>query len=226
MAGLPRVFSASLIAAALCWAMPPAVAQTPPPAGSQELGAFAAKELVAGRYDAALKAAEDRLRADRRDGRAGFVRAAALTRLGRGPDAVAAFERYAKAGGKHRELDREWGLALMAAKRPAEAQVKFVSFLRANPGRTEVNLLIGRAAMLAEKFDESKAALKAAYDVGALRPRALALLMRLEMRRDHLIPAYWYLSELLTQHPGSREAKAYSAWLKRALPLSQLPESL
>ena len=223
MASLLRNVAAGLLAVAMAWATP-AGAQTPPPASSTELGAFAAKELAARRYAAALKAAEDRLHVDRRDGRAAFVRAASLTRLGRGSDAVAAFERYAKAGGKHRELDREWGLALMAAGKPAEAQAKFASFLRMNPDRTEINLLVGHAAMLASKFDEAKAALKAAYDVDGLRPRALALLIGLEMRRDHAMPAYWYLVELLARHPASVEARAYNAWLRRSLPLSQMPD--
>lgn len=223
MASISRSFAAGLTAAVLWCA--PTDAQTPP-ASSQELGVFAAGELAAARYDAALKAAEDRLRADGRDGRAAFVRAAALTRLGRGKDAAVAFERYAKAGGKHRELDREWGLALLAAGRPAEAQAKFEGFLRANPGRSEVNLLVGHAAMLASNYDQSQAALKAVYDDEALRPAALSMLIDLELRRGHSMPAYWYLMELQARYPESIEAKLYGALIKRGLPPSMRPDPL
>ena len=225
MIALRRACAAGLIAAALAWAMPSG-AQTPPPAASPELGVFAAKELAARHYDVALKAATERLRADRRDGRAAYVRAIALTRLGRGPEAVRAFEAYAKAGGKQPQLDREWGYALLAAKRPAEAQAKFEAFLRANPDRKEANLLIGRAAILAEKYDDARAALKLAYDDKALRPRALALLMNMETRRGDPIAAYWYMVELLARHPASPQAQGLDALLKATLPVSMLPETL
>ncbi|MGQ0677964.1 MAG: hypothetical protein ACT4N4_18025 [Rhodospirillales bacterium] len=214
--------AAGLMAAAL-WAMP-AGAQAPPPA-SPELGAFAARELAAGRHEGALKAATDRLRAARRDGRAAFVRAAAMTRLGQGAEAARAFEAYARAGGKHRELDREWGLALLAANRPADAKAKFESFLGANPDRADVNLLIGHAAIEASQYDAAAAALKAAYAVEALRPRALALWIALEEQRGRGIAANWRLMELLERHPRSFEAVVFDAMLKRRLPVSMQPET-
>lgn len=129
--------------------------------------------LLDGNFDTALSAFEARLAVAPRDGRAAFLRAIALDRMRRSNAAADAFAAYARAGGRHPELDFEWGMSLLHAGRPADAAEKLTLYHAAQPSSPRAMLALGQAYLAQSQFDAAERLFRSAATDPAARSSAL-----------------------------------------------------
>ena len=126
-----------------------------------------------GQFENALTLLESRMVLAPRDGRAAFLRAVALDRMGRSNAAADAFAAYARAGGRQPELDFEWGMSLLHAGRPTEAAQRLRPYLDANPTSARAMLALGQAQLALSRFDDAERLFRAAAADPAARAPAL-----------------------------------------------------
>ncbi|MBI4967330.1 MAG: tetratricopeptide repeat protein [Rhodospirillales bacterium] len=170
-------------------------------------------------YAGALKDFQAAQAADPVDGRAVFYQGYALSRLGKLPEALKAFEDFRARRMTHRELDFEEGWALLLAGRPGPASERLARYERANPAKARASEMLGRAYLAEGRLDEAEAAFKRAMagDPG-LVPASLYSLSQLESRRGNARQAQYYADRLLRDHPEAPAAKLLRAAQAAARP--------
>jgi tetratricopeptide (TPR) repeat protein len=190
---------APLLAASTLSAPAPAIAS--PESRQQVVRGHA--DLVAGRYEDALRSFRAASAADPTDADAALFEGVTLNRLARYPEALSRLERAKALGSVHPDLAFEVGWSLLGTPRWREAIAVLEAYERVRPGRGQTSEFLGRAHFQAGAYDRAEGlfreAMRRAPELG---PTTLFYLALLEQARNNPAAAQGHLRALAESAPG------------------------
>jgi tetratricopeptide (TPR) repeat protein len=200
MYGKQRVWSVTLIAAALLLA----ACATVPPAPPDAVVLRGIDHLTNHQYEPALGLFHSAANEPTPNAFAVFYEGVTLNRVGRFQEALERLDRADAMGVDRPELAFEQGWSLLGQQRWKDAIARLERYERRHPERAKTSELLGRAYVGVWKPEKAEAKLKKAALDPALAPGALFYLAVLERSRNDTIAMRKYIDALLASAPEER----------------------